>query len=220
MSPCRPRPLFGCQQSFGSNLYGTSQVTGVAICCCDPHANTVHPSSPPSPMSPVSGTTPTIHPSSTLLLLILNASTNSSLHFDARAVFYPPCLPAVDVSKHAPFTGFTACVNLSWLAPRLKVCSPISFFFSCFNCSNGFNFSSTQEYPEKPDVPWLGDFSWQTCCELEDTLPCFEDISKEITKTHIHIKLGNQKLLSLLILSQHDASSECRNQSVWPCFKM
>uniref|UniRef100_A0A3Q3ICB6 AAA+ ATPase domain-containing protein n=1 Tax=Monopterus albus TaxID=43700 RepID=A0A3Q3ICB6_MONAL len=42
---------------------------------------------------------------------------------------------------------------------------------------------------ERPDVPWLSDFYWQTCCELEDTLPCFKDISKEITRTHIHIKL-------------------------------
>lgn len=149
----------------------------------------------------------------------MNASTNSSLHFDARAIFYPPCLPAVDVWKHAPFTGFRACFNLSWLALSSWSVLPSPFFY-CFNCSNGFNFSSTQEYPEKPDAPWLDDFSWHMCCELEDTLPCFEDISKEITKTHIHIKLGNQKLLSLLISSQHDASSECRNQSVWLCFKM
>uniref|UniRef100_A0A8P4KSK9 AAA+ ATPase domain-containing protein n=1 Tax=Dicentrarchus labrax TaxID=13489 RepID=A0A8P4KSK9_DICLA len=48
---------------------------------------------------------------------------------------------------------------------------------------------------EKPDVPWLSDFYWQTCCELEDTLPCFKDISKEITRTHIHIKLGNPNLV-------------------------
>ncbi|XP_013769554.1 dynein heavy chain 6, axonemal [Pundamilia nyererei] len=47
------------------------------------------------------------------------------------------------------------------------------------------------EYPERPDVPWLSDFYWQTCCELEDTLPCFKGISREITRTHIHIKLGH-----------------------------
>ncbi|KAM3865367.1 dynein axonemal heavy chain 6 [Diretmus argenteus] len=47
-----------------------------------------------------------------------------------------------------------------------------------------------KEYAERPDVPWLSDFFWQTCCELEDTLPCFKGISKEITKTHIHVKLG------------------------------
>ncbi|XP_023277881.1 dynein heavy chain 6, axonemal [Seriola lalandi dorsalis] len=50
--------------------------------------------------------------------------------------------------------------------------------------------SLEKDYAERPDVPWLSDFYWQTCCELEDTLPCFKDISKEITKTHIHIKLG------------------------------
>uniref|UniRef100_A0A3B4T6A4 Dynein axonemal heavy chain 6 n=1 Tax=Seriola dumerili TaxID=41447 RepID=A0A3B4T6A4_SERDU len=58
-------------------------------------------------------------------------------------------------------------------------------------------------YAERPDVPWLSDFYWQTCCELEDTLPCFKDISKEITRTHIHIKLGNPTpLLSCLIQQQ------------------
>ncbi|GAA6230347.1 dynein heavy chain 6, axonemal-like [Lates japonicus] len=50
--------------------------------------------------------------------------------------------------------------------------------------------SLEKDYAERSDVPWLSDFYWQTCCELEDTLPCFKDISKEITRTHIHIKLG------------------------------
>ncbi|KAL7403678.1 hypothetical protein ABVT39_003711 [Epinephelus coioides] len=51
--------------------------------------------------------------------------------------------------------------------------------------------SLEKDYAERPDVPWLSDFYWQTCCELEDTLPCFKGISKEITRTHIHIKLGH-----------------------------
>ncbi|KAK2919405.1 hypothetical protein Q8A73_003776 [Channa argus] len=48
-------------------------------------------------------------------------------------------------------------------------------------------------YPERPDVPWLSDFYWQMSCELEDSLPCFKDISKEITRTHIHVELGRFK---------------------------
>nr|XP_046259789.1 dynein axonemal heavy chain 6 isoform X2 [Scatophagus argus] len=51
--------------------------------------------------------------------------------------------------------------------------------------------SLEKDYADRPDVPWLSDFYWLTCCELEDTLPCFKDISKEITRTHIHIKLGH-----------------------------
>ncbi|TKS69211.1 Dynein heavy chain 6, axonemal [Collichthys lucidus] len=50
--------------------------------------------------------------------------------------------------------------------------------------------SLKKDHAERPDVPWLSDFYWLTCCELEDTLPCFKDISKEITRTHIHITLG------------------------------
>ncbi|KAM9845816.1 dynein axonemal heavy chain 6 [Aulostomus maculatus] len=47
-----------------------------------------------------------------------------------------------------------------------------------------------KEYPERPDVPWLSDEHWKTCCELEDTVPCFKGLSKEITSTHIHVELG------------------------------
>uniref|UniRef100_A0A673W197 Dynein axonemal heavy chain 6 n=1 Tax=Salmo trutta TaxID=8032 RepID=A0A673W197_SALTR len=46
------------------------------------------------------------------------------------------------------------------------------------------------DHPERPDVPWLAEFTWQTCCELEDTLPCFNGIKREITATPITIKLG------------------------------
>ncbi|KAM8878755.1 dynein axonemal heavy chain 6 isoform 3-T3 [Spinachia spinachia] len=45
-------------------------------------------------------------------------------------------------------------------------------------------------YADRPDVSWLSDFYWRTCCELQDTLPCFKGISKEITTTHIYIELG------------------------------
>lgn len=47
-------------------------------------------------------------------------------------------------------------------------------------------------------MPWLSDFYWQTCYQLEDSLRCFESISKEIIKTHINIKLGNRSSLSIL----------------------
>ncbi|CAB1420450.1 unnamed protein product [Pleuronectes platessa] len=50
--------------------------------------------------------------------------------------------------------------------------------------------SLEKDNAERPDVPWLTDFDWQTCCELDDTLPCFKDLSKEITRTHIHIQMG------------------------------
>uniref|UniRef100_A0A8K9XJ36 Dynein, axonemal, heavy chain 6 n=1 Tax=Oncorhynchus mykiss TaxID=8022 RepID=A0A8K9XJ36_ONCMY len=47
-----------------------------------------------------------------------------------------------------------------------------------------------KDHPERPEVPWLSEFTWQTCCELEDTLPCFNGIKREITATPISIKLG------------------------------
>ncbi|XP_028297484.1 dynein heavy chain 6, axonemal-like, partial [Gouania willdenowi] len=50
--------------------------------------------------------------------------------------------------------------------------------------------SLDRDHPQTPDVPWLTDSYWQTCCQLEDTLPCFKGISEEITKTNFHIQLG------------------------------
>ncbi|XP_054635035.1 dynein axonemal heavy chain 6 isoform X2 [Dunckerocampus dactyliophorus] len=47
-----------------------------------------------------------------------------------------------------------------------------------------------KEYPERPDVPWLSDDYWQTCCELEESLSCFKGISNEIIATHIDVQLG------------------------------
>ncbi|XP_037101848.1 dynein heavy chain 6, axonemal [Syngnathus acus] len=48
-----------------------------------------------------------------------------------------------------------------------------------------------KEYPEQPEVPWLNEYYWETSCELEDSLPCFKGISKEIIATHIRVKLGS-----------------------------
>lgn len=79
--------------------------------------------------------------------------------------------------------------QLFFIASVFKVCPP---FYCCNN--QLFDFPFSQDYAERPDIPWLSDFYWQTCCQLEDTLPCFKDISKEITRTHIHIKLGNRLL--------------------------
>ncbi|KAJ8402442.1 hypothetical protein AAFF_G00369310 [Aldrovandia affinis] len=51
-----------------------------------------------------------------------------------------------------------------------------------------------KEHRRKPDVPWLVDETWQTCCDLEDKLPCFKGITKEIVATHISITLGRLKV--------------------------
>lgn len=88
-----------------------------------------------------------------------------------------------------------AAFNSSLLPLESRSVHLFSRLCSC-NCLF-FNFSVYQDYAERPDVPWLSDFYWQTCCELEDTLPCFKDISKEITRTHIHIELGDPNLMLL-----------------------
>ncbi|KAJ8000573.1 hypothetical protein DPEC_G00181790 [Dallia pectoralis] len=47
-----------------------------------------------------------------------------------------------------------------------------------------------EERAVRPDVPWLTPFAWQTCCEMEDTLPCFKGIMRDISSTPISIQLG------------------------------
>uniref|UniRef100_A0A8C5DEH4 Dynein heavy chain n=1 Tax=Gouania willdenowi TaxID=441366 RepID=A0A8C5DEH4_GOUWI len=74
--------------------------------------------------------------------------------------------------------------------------SPI--FLGCSDC---LILSVFQDHPQTPDVPWLTDSYWQTCCQLEDTLPCFKGISEEITKTNFHIQLGSlRSVLSIFTI--------------------
>ncbi|XP_063150960.1 dynein axonemal heavy chain 6 [Candoia aspera] len=47
-----------------------------------------------------------------------------------------------------------------------------------------------KERPVKPEIPWLEENTWFMCCDLEETLPCFEGIQKDILLKPIFIKLG------------------------------
>lgn len=146
-------------------------------------------------LSPVFHIAPSTHPSSTLLLLIFNAF---------QIVFAFSC------NHHLLSLVSTFLVLMFWiilstqfywhLLRRLSTQGLSSIFLPSPNCLL-FNFSFSQDYAEQPDVPWLSDFYWRTCCELEDTLLCFKDISKEITRMHIHIKLGDPNLLFFFILA-------------------
>ncbi|XP_040273964.1 dynein heavy chain 6, axonemal [Bufo bufo] len=47
-----------------------------------------------------------------------------------------------------------------------------------------------KERPPKPDVPWLNDVLWNSCCDLEEILPCFKGIKVDILSAPIVIHLG------------------------------
>ena len=51
-----------------------------------------------------------------------------------------------------------------------------------------------QKRPEKPDIEWLSHKLWIGCHDLEEFLPCFQGISKDITRTPIHCKLGRTEI--------------------------
>ncbi|EDO31800.1 predicted protein [Nematostella vectensis] len=48
-----------------------------------------------------------------------------------------------------------------------------------------------KERPAKPDVPWLTDFMWNTCCDLEDVLHSFKGFKGDFVKAPITISMGN-----------------------------
>ncbi|XP_066430423.1 dynein axonemal heavy chain 6 isoform X2 [Eleutherodactylus coqui] len=47
-----------------------------------------------------------------------------------------------------------------------------------------------KERPSKPDVPWLYDVLWNSCCDLEEILPCFKGLKVDILSAPIVIHLG------------------------------
>ncbi|XP_075717900.1 dynein axonemal heavy chain 6 [Rhinoderma darwinii] len=47
-----------------------------------------------------------------------------------------------------------------------------------------------KERPNKPDVPWLTDVLWNSCCDLEEILPCFKGLKVDILSSSIVIHLG------------------------------
>ena len=47
-----------------------------------------------------------------------------------------------------------------------------------------------QERPAKPDMPWLIKTVWNTCCDMEDVLPAFKGLCKDLTSTPVYCKLG------------------------------
>ena len=49
---------------------------------------------------------------------------------------------------------------------------------------------SPQEHPQKPDLPWLTHQVWNTSCDLEEALPVFKGITKDIVSTPVSCTLG------------------------------
>lgn len=39
-------------------------------------------------------------------------------------------------------------------------------------------------------MPWLTLQLWRTCCDMEETLPCFKGLTKDILRAPVHCKLG------------------------------
>ena len=51
-------------------------------------------------------------------------------------------------------------------------------------------FLNEQEYPPKPDLPWLTLSAWKSCCDMEAVMPCFKGLCGDIVSTPVNCKLG------------------------------
>ncbi|XP_017317258.1 dynein axonemal heavy chain 6 isoform X2 [Ictalurus punctatus] len=84
--------------------------------------------------------------------------------------------------QHKTIYSFMLCVEI--MIQREEI-SPQEWF--CFLRGAG---GMDKETPEKPSVPWLSDFTWEMCCDLEEKLPCFRGIKKDIVSTPVTVRLG------------------------------
>ncbi|XP_015770017.1 PREDICTED: dynein heavy chain 6, axonemal-like [Acropora digitifera] len=57
--------------------------------------------------------------------------------------------------------------------------------------------SLDKERPPKPDVSWLTEHTWHTCCDLEDFLPAFAGLKEEIVSKPVIVKIGSVEVNGL-----------------------
>ena len=58
------------------------------------------------------------------------------------------------------------------------------------------NYSCLQERPVKPDIPWLTQQLWNTCCDMEE-LTCFKGILNDIVCTPVGCKIGTVEVRTI-----------------------
>ncbi|XP_078448652.1 dynein axonemal heavy chain 6 [Lampetra planeri] len=51
-----------------------------------------------------------------------------------------------------------------------------------------------KERPTKPEIGWLAESTWNLCCDLEDHLPCFKGLKREIVAIPILVTLGRLEI--------------------------
>ncbi|XP_066516038.1 dynein axonemal heavy chain 6 isoform X2 [Hoplias malabaricus] len=88
--------------------------------------------------------------------------------------------------QHKSIYSFMLCVEI--MMQRGDITQQEWFYF--LRGTGGMD----KELLEKPSVPWLSDFLWRTCCDLEKQLPCFKGIKKEILSTPITVQLGRLEM--------------------------
>ncbi|KAI5628238.1 dynein heavy chain 6, axonemal isoform X2 [Silurus asotus] len=84
--------------------------------------------------------------------------------------------------QHKTIYSFMLCVEI--MMQREEILPQEWFYF--LRGAGGMD----RETPEKPSAPWLSDFMWETCCDLEKNLPCFGGMKKDIVSTPVTVQLG------------------------------
>lgn len=57
-----------------------------------------------------------------------------------------------------------------------------------------------KQRPEKPDIPWLTQTLWNSCCDLEDSLPAFKRFTTDIVSTPVFCNIGRLLVNHLLLI--------------------
>ena len=60
-----------------------------------------------------------------------------------------------------------------------------------WSCFLRGSLSVGKEYPAKPNVAWISHQMWENACELEKTVPVFQGICNDLTKTPCWVKMGD-----------------------------
>ncbi|XP_071788570.1 dynein axonemal heavy chain 6-like isoform X3 [Asterias amurensis] len=47
-----------------------------------------------------------------------------------------------------------------------------------------------KEHPSKPDIPWINDYIWNTTFDLDDSVPAFKGLLRDLVATPIYCKMG------------------------------
>eukprot|EP00731_Ephydatia_muelleri_P001617 Em0001g1617a len=98
----------------------------------------------------------------------------------------PLTTPLITVTT--PFTTPLITVTTPFTTPLITVTTPFTTLL--ITVTTPFTTPLITERPAKPDLPWLSKAVWNTCFDMDDMLPAFKGLCRDLVTTPVHCKLG------------------------------